>query len=128
MAWTGSACTSSTTTLNAEGVATCSISDAQASIAYSVTAAFTDTDRRYINSSSSDSTAVVGKATPIAPTITNLPTSGAFGGGFTAVVTHQRRRHDVSHVEYARRLLHQRPCGHLRRRRHVLPERPGGCE
>ena len=25
------------------------------------------------------------------------------------------------------RLLHQRPCGHLRRRRHVLPERPGGC-
>src|ERR1019366_8497449 len=28
----------------------------------------------------------VGKATPTTPTITNLPGSGAFGGGFTATV------------------------------------------
>src|ERR1700733_10727475 len=44
VAWSGSTCTTSTTTLDTSGDATCTISDAQASTSYSVTAAFTDTD------------------------------------------------------------------------------------
>jgi hypothetical protein len=74
------------TTLNGQGQATCSISDAQASASYAATATFTDSDSNYTGSSSSDSTAVVSKATPTAPTITNAPTSGTFGTGFTAIV------------------------------------------
>ena len=67
------------------GKATCTINDAQASTSYSATATFTDTDGNYARSSSSDSTAVVSKATPTAPTITNAPTGGTFGTGFTAM-------------------------------------------
>ena len=75
VAWTGSAC-SSTTDLSA-GVATCSITDAQASSSYSVTASFSDTDGNYSDSSGSD-----GPVTP-APanqaTLTLTSTSGTFG-------------------------------------------------
>jgi hypothetical protein len=84
--WTGSACTS--TTVLTAGVATCSISDARAGTAYSVTATFTDTDHNYSGSSGSDTTASVGKATPTPPTIINLPTSVTFGApGFKATVS-----------------------------------------
>ena len=83
VAWTGVTC-SSVTPLTA-GVATCSIANAQASIAYGATATFTDADGNFSGSSGS-LTAGVGKATPATPTITNLPGSGTFGGGFTAVV------------------------------------------
>ena len=85
VAWTGVTCTS-TTSLSA-GVATCSITNAQAATFYSATATFTATDNRYSYSSSSDSTATVGKATPNTPNIADLPTSGSFGGGFTAVLS-----------------------------------------
>ncbi len=81
--WTGVTCSSSTA-LTA-GVATCSIALAQASIAYSATATFTDTDGNYSGSSGS-AAANVGKANPTAPTITNLPSGGTFGGNFTAGV------------------------------------------
>ncbi len=84
VAWSGVTCIS-TTPLNA-GVATCSITNAQAGTSYSAAATFTDTDGRHVGSSSSDSTAAVGKATPLAPTITNRPTSGTFGGAFTAII------------------------------------------
>ena len=84
VAWSGSACTSSTTTLDASQQATCTIDDAQASIAYNATATFHDTDGNYAGSSSSDSTAAVMQAHPTVPSITNLPTSGTFGSGFNA--------------------------------------------
>ncbi len=83
VAWTGVTC-NSTTPLTL-GLATCSILNAQASIAYGATATFTDTDGNHSGSAAS-ATANVGKATPSAPTITNLPGSGTFGGGFTAGV------------------------------------------
>ena len=83
--WTGSTCTS--TTPLTDGVATCSISNAQASSSYSVTAAFTDGDGNYTDSSGSDGPVSPAKAHSTAPTITNLPTSGTFGGGFTAIVS-----------------------------------------
>ena len=82
--WTGVTCVSSTPLSG--GVATCSITNAQAGTVYSATATFTDTNGRYVGSSSADSTAVVGKGTPLTPTITNLPSSGVFGQGFTATV------------------------------------------
>ena len=88
VAWavTGAAvCTTSTTTLSS-GVATCSIASAQAGTAYSATATYTQTDNRFTDSSGSDTTAVVGHAPPTTPTITNVPSSGIFGGGFTATV------------------------------------------
>ena len=85
--WTGVTCTS-TTPLSA-GVATCSISDAQASTAYAATATFTDTDGNYTGSMGSD-TASVDPATPTPPTISNLPVGGGTiptPGNFTAVVS-----------------------------------------
>ena len=82
IAWTGVTC-SSTTPL-AGGTATCKIANAQASTSYAATASFTDSDSNYADSSSSDSTAVVSKAAATVPIITDLPTSGTFGSGFTA--------------------------------------------
>jgi hypothetical protein len=82
---TGVANCSSTTPLT-NGVATCSITHAQAATTYSATASFGDSDNRYTDTSGSDSTAVVGHAPPTAPSVTNLPTSGIFGGGFTAAL------------------------------------------
>jgi hypothetical protein len=89
VAWavTGAAnCTTSTTTLTS-GVATCSIASAQAGTTYSATATYTPTDNRFTASSGSDTSAVVGHAQPTTPTITDLPSSGIFGGGFTAAVS-----------------------------------------
>ena len=83
--WTGVTC-SSTTPLDAENQATCSITKAKASITYEATAQFTDDDHNYDDSSGSGS-AIVGKALPTTPAIANLPMSAAFGGGFTATVT-----------------------------------------
>ncbi len=82
--WTGSTC-SATTALSA-GVATCSIDDAQASTAYSVTATYSG-NTNYSGSSGTDANARVNQAVPTAPTITNLPASGIYGGGFTAMVS-----------------------------------------
>ena len=74
-----------TTTPLTNGVATCSITNVEAATTYSASASFTDTDNRFTASSSSDTTAVVGHAPlPSTPTITNLPSSGVFNGGFTA--------------------------------------------
>jgi hypothetical protein len=85
VAWTGASTCSSTTVLT-DGVATCSITNAKASITYSVTAGFTDTNDTNYTGSSGSGSAAVGRAIPTAPAISNLPASGAFGGGFTAAV------------------------------------------
>jgi hypothetical protein len=79
-------CTTSTTTLSS-GVATCSITNAQAGTTYSATATYAPTDSRFTASSNSDTSAVVGHAQPNTPTITDLPSSGIFGGGLTAAVS-----------------------------------------
>jgi len=71
--WSGSACTTSTTTLVA-GVATCSISDAQAGTSYSVTAT-------YYNGSSGSDTASPAKASQATLTVTS--TSGTYGTALT---------------------------------------------
>ena len=86
--WTGSTCTSSTTTL-AAGVATCSFSDAQASTSYSVTATYGG-DTNYSGSFGSD-TASPGAASQATLTVTSttgtyltaltLTTSGGSGSG-----------------------------------------------
>ncbi len=52
-----------------------------------ITAAFTDTDGSYFGSTSTNSVSLtVSKLTPTTPTISNLPASGTYGGGFTATV------------------------------------------
>ena len=86
VAWTGSAC-SSTTDLSA-GVATCSITDAQASSSYSVTASFSDTDGNYSDSSGSDgpvSPAAAASSTVVADNAATTSTGGTLV--FTATVS-----------------------------------------
>ena len=91
VAWIGSACTT-TTTLTA-GVATCSITNAQAGTPYSVTANFTDTDRNYSVSSGSDgpvSPALANQALLIVTStagsyLTPLPLTTSGGSGIGAV-------------------------------------------
>ncbi len=79
VAWTGSAC-SSTTALTA-GVATCLISNAQASTAYNVTATFTDTDGNYSGSSGSSGSVSPGVASQATLIVTS--TTGTFGTPLT---------------------------------------------
>ena len=84
--WTGSAC-SSTTALSA-GVATCSISDAQAGTSYSETASFTDSDGNYSASSGFDTGVSVGTAASMTAVTNNAV--GVMTGGtlvFTATVS-----------------------------------------
>jgi hypothetical protein len=85
IAWTGSACSTSTTVLSLLGVATCSITDAQASTAYTETATFTDTDGLY----GSGSTATAGPVSPAkAPSTTTVTdNSGSVSTGGTLVFT-----------------------------------------
>ena len=86
VAWTGSAC-SSTTDLSA-GVATCSITDAQASSSYSVTASFSDTDGNYSDSSGSDgpvTPAAAASSTVVADNAATTSTGGTLV--FTATVS-----------------------------------------
>ena len=72
-------------TLDINGMATCVVTGALAGT-YSATASYGG-DIIYGVSSGSDS-ASVARATPSAPTITNLPTAATFGGtGFTASVS-----------------------------------------
>ncbi|MGO9855666.1 MAG: hypothetical protein ACLPYY_11560 [Acidimicrobiales bacterium] len=83
--WSGSPCNISTTTLIA-GVATCSITNAQAGTSYGVTATYGG-DTNYNGSIGTDSGAGVGKGTPSTPMITNMPASATYGDRpFTAVV------------------------------------------
>ena len=74
---------------------------------------------------------VARRRPPTAPTITNLPASGTYGEAslpLSAAPMPGTASNESSHVEYPRCLFRQRPCGQLRRRRHVLPERPGGYQ
>ncbi len=74
--------TCATSTLPAN---TCAVTGATAGT-YSASAIYSG-DNHYIGSSGSDPSAIVGKAAqPALPTITDLPTQGTYGGGFTAVV------------------------------------------
>ena len=85
-ATTGAANCTSTAALSS-GVASCSITNAQAATTYSATATYAPTDNRFTPSSDSDTTAIVGRAPlPAAPTITNLPSSGIFNGSFQAAL------------------------------------------
>ncbi|HEY1832504.1 MAG TPA: Ig-like domain repeat protein [Acidimicrobiales bacterium] len=67
----------------------------QASCTFTYSSPTTDTvsasysgDSNYAaSSSSSGATVTVAQATPTTPTILNLPSSGTFGGGFTAMIT-----------------------------------------
>jgi hypothetical protein len=53
-----------------------------------ITAAFTDTDGSYFGSTSTNSVSLtVSRLTPTTPSISNLPTSGLYGGGFTATIS-----------------------------------------
>ena len=53
-----------------------------------ITATFTDTDGLYAGSTSTNTVSLtVSKLTPTTPTISNLPASGTYGGGFTATVS-----------------------------------------
>ena len=53
-----------------------------------ITATFTDMDGFYFGSTSTNSVSLtVSKLTPSTPSISNLPASGTFGGGFTATVS-----------------------------------------
>ena len=82
VAWSGSVCTS-TTDLTA-GVATCSISDAQASTAYTVTANFTDTDGLFSDSSGSDGPKSPNPANSATNVVDN---AGSIATGGTLVFT-----------------------------------------
>src|SRR5580704_10359627 len=93
VAWTGVTC--NTTTDLSGGVATCSITNAQASTAYTATATFTDTDGIFNGSFGSDGPVSPSKANQAALTITS--TSGSFatpltlttsGGSGTGAVTY----------------------------------------
>ena len=77
----------STTDLTA-GVATCSITGAQASSSYSVTASFSDTDGNYWDCSGSDgpvSPAAASSATAVSDNASSTPTGGTLV--FTATVS-----------------------------------------
>jgi hypothetical protein len=75
-------CTDST--LDSGGEGTCTVTDANAGT-YSATATY-DGDDNYNGAQGSDTSAVVGKAAPTSPSITNPPTQGTFGGTFDATV------------------------------------------
>src|SRR6202042_1106516 len=86
VAWSGSAC-SSTTDLTA-GVATCSITGALASSSYNETASFTDADGNYSDSSGSDgpvSPAAASSATVVSDNAASTTTGGTLV--FTATVS-----------------------------------------
>ncbi len=71
---------------NGIATGTCSITE-QAAGNYSLTASYPG-DANFTSSMTSASTSLtVGKATPTTPSISNLPASGTFGGGFTASVS-----------------------------------------
>ncbi len=75
----------STSTLDSSGRATCIVTGARPGT-YSATATY-GSDTNYNGSSGSDTKATVGPATPTPPTISNLPSSGTYGGSFNATVT-----------------------------------------
>ena len=63
------------TTITAAGAGTCTVTATKAA------------DTNYNVTSSAPTTVTFAKATPTAPSISNLPGSGTFGGGFTATVS-----------------------------------------
>ena len=77
-------CSTSTTTLDGSGQATCTITSVVAGT-YSATANYLG-DLNDAASSGSDSTATVGQAAPTSPSISDLPGSGTYGSSFTAIV------------------------------------------
>ena len=63
-------------------------------------------------------------STPTTPTISNLPASGAVGGGFAGHREHHRGRNEVGHLQRDLRLHGKWVRGDLRRRRDVLAHGP----
>ena len=118
-----------TTSVTSNSDAVCTVSDLAVSYVgvgpCSLTAHVSEgTD--YTAADGSPQTFQVSQAPPSTPTISNLPGSGTFGGGFTAQVTHGRRRHGVGHLLDHRRLHGEWARRLLRRRRPLHLDRPRG--